>query len=76
MFYVDIKVGFINFFKECEIVFFISVMGDCYIFNFGFFIEEGFYGDIVIFLFNDFDDVCVGRVYWDVFCYFILLYFV
>lgn len=49
-------------------------MGDCYSVNFGFLIEEGFYGDMVIFVLNDFDDVCVGYVYWDIFCLFIFFY--
>ena len=42
-----------------------TVMGDCHTSNFGFFTEEGSYGDNVIFSANDFDDACIGHAAWD-----------
>lgn len=41
------------------------VVGDCHISNFGFFTEDGSYGEHVIFAANDFDDACVGHAAWD-----------
>lgn len=42
-----------------------TVVGDCHISNFGFFTEEGSFGDRVIFAPNDFDDACIGHAVWD-----------
>lgn len=42
-----------------------TVMGDCHVSNFGFFTEDGSYGERVIFAPNDFDDACIGPAAWD-----------
>jgi len=41
------------------------VQGDCHLANFGFFTEEGSFGQGVVFGLNDFDDACVGYAHWD-----------
>jgi len=42
-----------------------TIIGDCHLSNFGFFTEEGAYGDSIIFAPNDFDDACMGLAAWD-----------
>jgi hypothetical protein len=46
-----------------------TVMGDCHTSNFGFFTEEGSFGDNIVFSVNDFDDACIGYAYWDILRY-------
>ncbi|MGK0370707.1 MAG: hypothetical protein ACJAW1_000948 [Glaciecola sp.] len=50
-----------------------TVMGDCHASNFGFFTEEGSFGEHIVFSLNDFDDACIGYAYWDILRYLVSL---
>lgn len=66
LFYADIQSGLLKLPTALlQQVPFTTVMGDCHISNFGFFTEDGSYGERVIFAPNDFDDACIGPAVWD-----------
>jgi uncharacterized protein (DUF2252 family) len=66
LFYADIQSGLLKLpVALVQQVPLTTVMGDCHISNFGFFTEDGSYGERVIFAPNDFDDACVGPAVWD-----------
>jgi len=66
LFYADIQSGLLKLPPALvQQVPFTTVMGDCHISNFGFFTEDGSYGERVIFAPNDFDDACIGPAVWD-----------
>lgn len=66
LFYADIKSGVLPLpaalLTQVPLT---AVMGDCHVSNFGFFTEDGSYGERVIFAPNDFDDACIGPAAWD-----------
>lgn len=74
LFYADIQSGMLRL-PEALIhqVPFTAVMGDCHVSNFGFFTEDGSYGERVIFAPNDFDDACIGPAVWDISRYIVSL---
>lgn len=66
LFYADIQSGLLQLPPALTTqVPLTTVMGDCHISNFGFFTEDGSYGERVIFAPNDFDDACIGPAVWD-----------
>jgi len=65
LFYADIARGLLKFPPQWLQLPLTAVTGDCHLANFGFFSEEGSYGDLVIFAPNDFDDACIGHAVWD-----------
>jgi len=65
LFYADIARGTLQFPPALLQVPLTTVTGDCHLANFGFFSEEGSYGDRVKFGPNDFDDACIGHAVWD-----------
>ena len=74
LFYADIQSGLLKLPPALvQQVPFTTVMGDCHISNFGFFTEDGSYGQRVIFAPNDFDDACIGPAVWDLSRYIISL---
>lgn len=74
LFYADIQSGRLQLppalTKQVPLT---TVMGDCHISNFGFFTEDGSYGERVIFAPNDFDDACIGPAAWDLSRYIVSL---
>lgn len=65
LFYADIARGVLSFPAELLQLPLTTVTGDCHLANFGFFSEDGSYGERVIFGPNDFDDACIGHAVWD-----------
>lgn len=65
LFYADIARGLLAFPPAFTALPLTAVTGDCHLANFGFFSEEGSYGDLIIFGPNDFDDACIGHAVWD-----------
>lgn len=67
LFYADLQSGVLQlpeaFLQQVPLT---AVMGDCHVSNFGFFTEDGSYGERVIFAPNDFDDACIGHAAWDI----------
>ncbi len=74
LFYADLKSGVLNLpaplLAKVPLT---AVMGDCHVANFGFFTEDGSYGERVIFAPNDFDDACIGHAAWDLSRYLVSL---
>ncbi len=74
LFYADIQSGLLKLppalVQQIPLT---TVMGDCHISNFGFFTEDGSYGERVIFAPNDFDDACIGPAVWDLSRYIVSL---
>lgn len=74
LFYADIQTGLLKLppalVQQIPLT---TVMGDCHISNFGFFTEDGSYGERVIFAPNDFDDACIGPAVWDLSRYIVSL---
>lgn len=69
LFYDDLATGLLPLPSQSQQLPDTTVMGDCHISNFGFFSEEGSYGERVIFAPNDFDDACLGNPLWDLMRY-------
>ncbi|MFC3121347.1 DUF2252 family protein [Agaribacter flavus] len=65
LFYHDIQAGLLDL-PESSSVPLTTIMGDCHTSNFGFFTEEGSFGEQIVFSLNDFDDACVGHAIWDI----------
>lgn len=74
LFYADIQSGVLQLpaalLQQVPLT---AVMGDCHVSNFGFFTEDGSYGERVIFAPNDFDDACIGPAAWDISRYLVSL---
>ncbi len=74
LFYADIQSGVLQLpaalLQQVPLT---AVMGDCHVSNFGFFTEDGSYGERVIFAPNDFDDACIGHAAWDISRYLVSL---
>ncbi|MDZ7871156.1 MAG: DUF2252 family protein [Rheinheimera sp.] len=74
LFYADIQSGLLKLppalLQQVPLT---AVMGDCHLSNFGFFTEDGSYGERVIFAPNDFDDACIGPAVWDLSRYIVSL---
>ncbi len=74
LFYADLQAGILNLpaplLSQVPLT---AVMGDCHVANFGFFTEDGSYGERVIFAPNDFDDACIGHAAWDLSRYLVSL---
>jgi uncharacterized protein (DUF2252 family) len=74
LFYADIQSGLLQLPEALmSNVPLTTVMGDCHVSNFGFFTEDGSYGERVIFAPNDFDDACIGPAVWDLSRYIVSL---
>lgn len=65
LFYNDVASGLLDI-PSVENIPLTTIMGDCHTSNFGFFTEEGSFGERIIFSVNDFDDACVGHGIWDI----------
>ncbi|WP_395338314.1 DUF2252 family protein [Ningiella sp. W23] len=65
IFYADLASGFLPSSNAFDKVPLTTIMGDCHTSNFGFFSEEGSFGEQLVFSLNDFDDACIGMAQWD-----------
>lgn len=73
LFYADLAVHNLHMPAAFSSVPLTTVMGDCHASNFGFFSEQGSFGENIVFSLNDFDDACIGFAYWDILRYLVSL---
>jgi hypothetical protein len=66
LFYADLAARHLPTPEPFETVPLTTIMGDCHTSNFGFFTEQGSFGEQIVFSINDFDDACLGHAYWDI----------